>query len=171
MKNLKLIIIIILSLTAINVSAENPPKNGDAPLNSCFGEGIFDGNAWIIFKSDAKSVKSDAIVCLINVCSDEVVRNLYVRQGSECKMESIPKGVYYIKVYYGNKWNATMENFCGTTGKFEENERFSKSDEPNDYIIIQNTSRSYTTGTITLYQVVNGNMSSEEINAQEFFTK
>ena len=72
-------------------------------------------------------------------------------------------------MYYGNDWNPNIRNFCGINGAFESNVSFSKSDKIGDQIKIENTSRSYTTGTITLYAVENGNMTTEIIDEEDFF--
>lgn len=141
-------------------------NNGDSPLNNCFGNGEFQGKAYITFKN---SNETDAIVCLVDYNTDETVRNEYIRAGSDYTMRKIPSGTYFLKVYYGNDWNSEKKNFCDSNGGFNVDESFSKSDRVDDLINIENSSSGYTTGTITLYKVENGNMSSETISEQEFF--
>lgn len=141
-------------------------SNGASPFDACFGKGRFSGNAWILFKN---SNSSDAIVCLVNVNSGKTIRNEYIRAGSHFKMKSIPSGTYYLKVFYGNDWNPTLQNVCGTKGSFESDTHFSKSDDRSDWIEVENSDYSYTTGEITLYTVANGNMSQSPINEQSFF--
>ena len=140
--------------------------NGASPFNACFGKGRFGGNAWLVFKN---SNTSDAIVCLVNVSSGKTVRNEYIRAGSHYKMESIPSGTYYLKVFYGNDWNPTLQNVCGTRGSFETDVHFSKSEGRSDWIEVQNNYDSYSTGEITLYTVANGNMSQSPISEESFF--
>lgn len=144
----------------------NQLKNGASPLNACFGKGIYSQNAWLKFDN---SNKSDAIVCLVRYFDNKTIRNEYIKAGAKFEMSKIPSGTYYIKVYYGNDWNPNKKNFCGINGAFERNVSFSKSDKIGDLIKIENTSTSYTTGTITLYAVENGNMSTENINEEDFF--
>lgn len=144
----------------------NQLPNGTSPLDGCFGSGRYAGEAWITFKNGNAS---DAIVCLVNVSSQKTIRNEYIKAGTNFKMTQIPSGTYYLKVYYGNDWNPTKTNFCGTSGAFDSNEHFSKSDNYSDYISIENSDYSYTTGEITLYTVANGNMTSERMSASEFF--
>jgi len=146
----------------------NQLKNGESPFDDCFGKGIYSQDAWLKFDN---SNKSDAVVCLVRSYDQKIIRNEYIRAGAKFEMSKIPSGTYYIKVYYGNDWNPNKKNFCGTNGAFERNESYSKSDKIGDYIKIENTDRSYTTGTITLYEVENGNMSSENIDEEDFFTK
>lgn len=144
----------------------NKLKNGDSPLDKCFGKGIYSGQAYLIFKN---SNRTDAIVCLVRQYDKKTIRNEYIRAGDDFKMSKIPSGNYYIKVYYGNDWNPNKINFCNINGAFENNVHFSKSDNQGDIISVENSSYSYTTGSITLYTVENGNMSSENINESEFF--
>lgn len=144
----------------------NQLQNGDSPLDKCFGKGIYSGQAYLIFKN---SNRTDAIVCLVRQYDKKTIRNEYIRAGADFKMSRIPSGNYFIKVYYGNDWNPEKLNFCNINGAFEKNVHFSKSDNFGDIIRIENSSYSYTTGSITLYTVENGNMSSENINESEFF--
>jgi len=141
-------------------------SNGASPFDRCFGKGKYSGQAWIKFDN---SNSSDAIVSLVNVYSEKVIRNEYIKAGSTYKMGNVPTGTYYIKVYYGNDWNPTKNNFCDTPGAFDSDEHYSKSDNPKDYIEIVNSSSGYSTWTITLYSVVNGNMSTQPTNESDFF--
>lgn len=144
----------------------NQLSNGASPFDKCFGKGKYGGQAWIKFDN---SNSSDAIVSLVNVYSEKVIRNEYIKAGSTYKMTNVPTGTYYLKVYYGNDWNPTKTNFCGTSGAFDNDEHYSKSDSPKDYMEIVNSSTGYSTWTITLYSVLNGNMSTEPTNAADFF--
>ncbi|MFD0991048.1 J domain-containing protein [Mariniflexile jejuense] len=154
------------SLSSKNKYIGNQLQNGDSPLDKCFGKGIYSGQAYLIFKN---SNATDAIVCLVRQSDKKTIRNEYIRAGADFKMSRIPSGNYFIKVYYGNDWNPQKLNFCNINGAFESNVHFSKSDNIGDMISIENSSYSYTTGSITLYTVANGNMSSENINESEFF--
>lgn len=144
----------------------NQLPNGASPFDRCFGKGKYSGQAWIKFDN---SNSSDAIVSLVNVYSEKVIRNEYIKAGSTYKMSNVPTGTYYLKVYYGNDWNPTKTNFCGTLGAFDSDAHYSKSDNPKDYIEIVNGSSGYSTWTITLYSVLNGNMSTEPTNESDFF--
>jgi len=156
-------------LTPIKTESEykgNQLSNGASPFDRCFGKGKYSGQAWIKFDN---SNSSDAIVNLVNVYSEKVIRNEYIKAGSTYKMSNVPSGTYYLKVYYGNDWNPTKTNFCGTLGAFDSEVHFSKSDNPKDYIEIVNGSSGYSTWTITLYSVLNGNMATEPTNESDFF--
>lgn len=146
----------------------NQLSNGASPLNGCFGKGKFAGQAYITFDN---SNSTDAIVSLVNYNSQKTIRNEYIKAGAEYTMHNIPSGTYYLKVYYGNDWNPTKTNFCGTKGAFESDVHFSKSDNIGDLIEVSNSEYSYTTGRITLYSVPNGNMSTESMSESEFFNQ
>jgi tetratricopeptide (TPR) repeat protein len=150
----------------VNKYKGNQLSDGASPFNACFGKGKFGGEAWLLFRN---SNSSDAIVCLVNVYSGKTVRNEYIQAGSNYKMREIPSGTYYLKVFYGNDWNPTLHNVCGTKGSFETDAHFSKSDNRSDWIEVENSDYSYTTGEITLYTVSNGNMSQAPINEESFF--
>lgn len=144
----------------------NSLNNGASPLNDCFGSGRSEGNAYITFKN---SNSTDAIVCLVDVASNKTVRNEYIQAGSNFTMKHIPSGTYSLKVLYGNDWNPTLDNFCGTKGSFESDVHFSKSDNLDDLIRVENADDHYTTGEITLYTVANGNMQQEGMSESDFF--
>lgn len=144
----------------------NQLQTGASPLDACFGKGIYSDYAWLKFLN---SNASDAIVCLVSANNNKTIRNEYIRAGETFEMSKIPSGTYYIKVYYGNDWNPNKKNFCGINGAFERNVSFSKSDKIGDRLRIENTSTSYTTGTITLYAVEDGNMTTEDIDEKDFF--
>jgi hypothetical protein len=141
-------------------------NNGDSPLDNCFGQGVYYGNAYITFRN---SNNSDAIVCLVSLQTGKTIRNEYIRAGTDFNMSSIPAGTYYLKVFYGNDWNPKIKNPCGTLGSFEQDAHFSKSDRPSDYIQVRNDEGGYTTGEITLYTVAGGNMDQQRISEGEFF--
>ena len=145
----------------------NQLKNGASPLDNCFGKGRYSGPAWIVFRNGNSD--TDAIVCLARMKDDKIIRNEYIKAGSDFKMSSIPAGSYYLKVFYGRDWNPKRRNACGTRGVFDTDEHFSVSRDPSDLIDVSVSSRSYTTGEITLYTVAGGNMAQQSVSEGEFF--
>lgn len=143
---------------------KNHLRNGASPYSNCFGKGQYGGRAHVTFDN---SNESDAIVCLVNTFTGRVVRNSYIREGMKYTVKNIPSGTYALKVYYGSDWNPNMKNFCGGFGGFENNVSYMRSDDP---IEIHNTDISYTTGSITLYPVTNGNMSTQSVTEDDFFS-
>ena len=152
--------------TVISPYKGNQLANGKSPLDACFGKGKYAGKSWIEFKND---FNSDAIVCLVSLTTGRVIRNEYIRAGNDFKMSKLPTGTYFLKIYKGNDWNPTKINICGTKGEFDTDADFSTSDKPEDHIRITNSRNGYTTGSITLYGVSNGNMSTAPITEESFF--
>jgi hypothetical protein len=145
----------------------NQLKTGASPLDDCFGKGKYrETNSWLLFKN---SNQSDAIVCLVDTRTGSTIRNEYIQAGKNFKMTKLPNGTFYLKVFYGNDWNPSLVNGCGTKGAFETNAHFSVSDSPSDYITVEDNGYSYSTGEITLYTVQNGNMQQRNISESNFF--
>jgi len=143
----------------------NQLKDGASPLNSCFGKGIYSGNATLTIDNGGNS---DAIVCLYSVDEGRTIRNEYVRKNSSFTMSNIAQGSYKIRVFYGNDWNPNILNSCGTTGNFESDVHFSEFDGTEYF---EDSDRGYTNASITLYTIVGGNASSSSIDQSTFFNK
>jgi hypothetical protein len=141
----------------------NHLSNGSSPLDACFGRGVYSGNATLTIKNGSSS---DAIVCLYSVSSRRTIRNEYVRKNTNFRMDNIAQGYYKIRVFYGNDWNPTLENSCGTKGNFETDVSFSEFDGQQYF---EDSYDSYTVATITLYTVAGGNASTSRISQSEFF--
>jgi len=143
----------------------NQLKNGSSPFDACFGKGIYSGNATLTIKNGSSS---DAIVCLYSISRGRTIRNEYIRKNSSFTMGNIVRGNYKIRVLYGNDWNPTLENFCGTKGNFESDVSFSEFDGTKYF---EDTYDGYTVATLTLYAVVGGNASTSRISQSDFFSK
>lgn len=141
----------------------NQLKDGASPLDGCFGKGIYSGNATLTIDNGGSS---DAIVCLYSIADGRTIRNEYVRKNSSFTMSNISQGSYKIRVFYGNDWNPTLTNSCGTKGNFESDVHFSEFDGTEYF---EDSDRGYTTATITLYTVAGGNASSSSIDQSTFF--
>ncbi|MBA3704406.1 MAG: J domain-containing protein [Bacteroidetes bacterium] len=80
-------------------------NNFDSPYTCFFGEEISDSenkNSITIHNSD----QTEAVVCLVeNQKPNKSIRNQYMNAGSTFKMNNIPDGDYFLKVYYGNQWD------------------------------------------------------------------
>ena len=143
----------------------NQLKNGASPLDKCFGKGKYGGPCWVKFDNSANA--TDAIMCLVSTKTGRTVRNEYIRGGTVFKMTHVPRGSYYIKGFYGTDWNPTRRSACGTKGYFDSNQSFTAS--PNDAFEMISDARGFSTNTITLYGVANGNMSQQPLSAEQFF--
>ena len=151
----------------------NHLETGESPYDNYFGVGLYD-------KKFHNSVnikngqKSDVIVCLTQYFKPfRVIRNEYIRAGESFEMKNIPDGKYYIKSFYGTAWNPDTVVFGSIKGFFDNNSGFSKSDKLSDLIELEQNNIGnqieYSTVTITLYPVQNGNMETVPIKAESFF--
>ena len=148
-------------------------NNGTSPYNSYFGAGLYDDNSYneVTFSN---SNSSDVIVCLENIYSGATIRNEYIRKGSSYTMTKVPNGTYVVKVFYGNNWNPNKLLAGGKIkGGFDEDISFSISDDPSDYLTMNqhktSEGTSYSVWSVTLYSVINGNMDQRPINVDTFF--
>ncbi len=143
----------------------NQLQNGASPLNNCFNTIEYGGSATLTIKNGSSS---DAIICLYNVGKGRTVINEYVRKNTNHTINHIKQGNYKIRVLYGNDWNPTITNSCGTNGNFESDVSFSEFDGTD---FIRDDDTGYSTITITLYTVSNGNATTTRIASNTFFGK
>lgn len=93
--------------------------------------------------------------------------------GEDYTMSEIPEGLYDLKVYHGTGWNAYKNNGNNMPkGGFDHDESYSHS-ESSDFFNVEFTRTydgiSYSTYSVTLHKVRNGNMSTESISKDSFF--
>jgi len=148
----------------------NQLQNGASPYNNFFGKGIYDKNSHCRLMIKNKP-DYDAIACLTDINSGRTIRNEYIKAGSSFLMTKIPTGEYYIKAFSGKNWNPTKELLSGKIkGGFDAAMSFSKFDRTvkmeqySSYDGIE-----YTSAEITLYTVIAGNVTNEQISADDFF--
>jgi len=147
----------------------NKLTNGSSPYNSYFGKGIYNQNHqnWITFKN---GYNTDAIVCLVNYYTGKTIRNEYIQAGTGFQMTNIPNGVYYMKVFSGKDWNPIKRiNNGKIIGGFDTDISFYESKNISDLLKLNDDGYRYSTGEITLYQVSNGNMQTQNISEDTFF--
>ena len=91
-------------------------RDFDSPYSGFFGEEIaneYSKNNINIHNSD----ESEVIVCLVeNKKTKRTIRNQYMNMGSSFKMNNIPDGEYFLKVYYGTNWD-TIRTFLNNKVK------------------------------------------------------
>lgn len=139
-------------------------SNGSTPLDNCFGSGVFEGHARVIFQNQAQS---DAIYCLVNKDTKKTIRNEYIQAGTTHTMYSIPAGIYYLKIYYGKDWNRNKSNNCDLLGSFNFDEEYFKLER--DFIFKKVSKSNYGYGFFGFGHVTNGLDGWESIDATEFY--
>ena len=144
----------------------------DSPYTTYFGKEQSDDaskNYIIVNNSNG----AEAVVCLVNAdVSGNTIRNYYVTAATTFKMNNIPDGNYFLKVYYGNKWSAQKMMLNGKiSGGFEEEIGFVKLNTGKNNFKIeqkkQGTSTSFSSFEITLNAFDTNGV--EKITAEEFF--
>ena len=109
---------------------------------------------------------SDAVVLLVNAYSKKKIRNEYVRKGANFEMTGVPNGTYYLEWFSGNDWSPNFKVGSNYKGGFRSDSSFTKTKDRKDWMEVGYT---YESWTITLYNVPNGDVESQKINANDFF--
>lgn len=149
-------------------------NNFDSPYTAFFGEEISDSeskNNISIYNSDY----SEAVVCLVeNNPPHRTIRNQYMNSGTMFKMNAIPNGEYFLKIYYGIDWDPE-KIFLNRSAKggFKKENGFVELNTGNDILKMKQektgTSDSYSSFEIRINPEDNGKV--KRISAEEFFMK
>ena len=85
-----------------------------SPYTYFFGKEIADENSQNnIFIHNSEM--SEAIVCLVETGKEKkTIRNQYINAGRSFKMNNIPDGNYFLKIYYGTNWDTTKTSINNT---------------------------------------------------------
>lgn len=146
-------------------------STGDIPYASVYGKGRFDNNSLSELVITNYS-SSEAVVLLVNML-DVVVRNVYIKNGSNYTMKRIPEGYYIVKVMYGNSWNGQKDNGAGNPkGGFMKNVSYSETSYKDRFDFrfdYSGDNISYPTYSMTLHKVTNGNLNTKNISKGDFF--
>ncbi len=144
----------------------------DSPYSNFFGEGIVNEeikNNIIIHNSN----ESEAIICLVeNKKPRKTIRNRYLNIGMSLKMENIPNGEYFLKVYYGTNWD-TAKTFInnGAKGGFKNEISFVELNTDNN-ILKMNQKESPSNTSFSSYEIgisPNQKKNIKIITAEQFF--
>lgn len=111
------------SLNVVNQRPTNQDESAkpmisdfDSPYSDFFGEEVaeeYSKNNISIRNSN----ESEVVVCLVeNKKAKRTIRNQYMNTGSTFKMNDIPDGEYFLKVYYGSNWD-TAKTFLNNKVK------------------------------------------------------
>jgi hypothetical protein len=87
-----------------------------SPYSDFFGQEVADEGS----KNNItihNSQESEAVICLVeNKKSEKTIRNQYINIGSSFKMNNIPNGDYFLKIFYGSDWD-TIKTFLNNKVK------------------------------------------------------
>ncbi len=148
-------------------------NNFDSPYSRYFGQEVYSDGS----KNNIKIINSDyseVVVCLVeNKKPFKIIRNQYMNVGASFKMNEIPNGDYFLKIFYGNNWDTTI-TFLNQKikGGFKEQVAFVKLEDGEKPFIMkhgENTSSS----SFSSYEVIlNPNFDDKKIkkiSAEDFF--
>jgi len=76
----------------------------NSPYSSFFGKEINDLQSKNFFSIHNGSI-CEAVVCIVDAENNQTIRNQYMNKQCTFKLEHIPYGNYYLKVYYGTNWD------------------------------------------------------------------
>lgn len=143
------------------------PVNGYSPYDRYFGKGIYNNSADnTIYVKTPKN--RDIVFLLVDVYSKKIIRNEFIRAGTTFDLTGIPYGTYSFKYFSGNNWS---DNYPVNNGKimggFTKNSSFSKSDKWSDNMTFERGY--YGSFTLTLTEVVGGNLETESTTEDDFF--
>lgn len=76
----------------------------NSPYTSFFGKEVNDTESKNTISIHNGSI-CEAVVCLVNSSNNTTIRNQYMNKQCTFKLEYIPEGNYYFKIYYGSNWD------------------------------------------------------------------
>ncbi|MCW3072067.1 MAG: heat shock protein DnaJ domain protein [Bacteroidetes bacterium] len=153
-------------------SKEEPISNFDSPYTTYFGAEMYDTDSKNSINI-SNSGNSEAVVCLVDSkAPHRTFRNQYIPLGGTFKMNNIPDGSYFLKIYFGNEWDP-MKSFHDITikGGFKHHLGFFMLNEGKESLVMRQqhvgTSTSYSSFEIGINPYEKGDL--KPITEEEFF--
>ncbi len=113
-------------------------NNYDSPYSVFFGEEVYDVESKNSI-SFLNGSKSEAVVFLVEKNTpNKTIRNVYMNSETQIKMNQIPDGEYFLKIYFGKDWNAgkTFSNEK-IKGGFESENVFLQLNDGADALVMK----------------------------------
>lgn len=109
------------SILQFDPTKEKKSPSSLTPYEKWFGEGEVDKksfNKMVVINSD----QTEAVIVLVRVPEEKIVRHLYLERGGIRAMERIPDGLYYTRILFGNDWDRDSSLVPGALkGFYKEN--------------------------------------------------
>lgn len=156
-----------------NQVSEPMINNFDSPYTKYFGPEVYlEGSKNNIQISNSNY--SEAVVCLVeNKKPYKTIRNQYINVGGTFKMNEIPNGDYFIKVFYGNNWDTAITFLQNKfRGGFKEQIAFIKILNGNNAFKMNHDSRGLSSSFSSYELLLNPNNAEEKkhkITVEDFF--
>ncbi len=149
------------------------PHSGFSPYKAYFGQYSSEKNAKNKLHITNED-RNDAVVCLVEKRTNQVVQHAYIRSTAKYTFDEIPNGDYYLKAYYGKKWSEDKAISRGLKGGFEQNEIYEIYDSQHEVFEMTQYTENFKVH-YTQYQVQLGdktdNYKSSKIRPTTFFKK
>lgn len=162
-----------LPTTEIKKTEQPAIREFESPYSGFFGEEISDNQSKNCINIKT-SYECESVVCLVqNQQPFKTIRNQYMNRGSEFKMNEIPDGEYYLKVYFGTDWDTTklFLNNRSIRGGFKNEIGFVELNTGNDVFKMKQeqagTGRSFSSYEIAISHAKNDKVKT--ITAKDFF--
>jgi hypothetical protein len=133
-----------VALSALDPQEQTPPPpsitNADSPYDLVFGESVYDTlSRNLLYLHNYGSCP--AIVCIVeNKAPFRTIRNEYIDKEVKFRLDGIPDGEYFIKVYFGNNWSPRGKLPGGTmAGRFLDEKGFRLYDSSNMLLSMKQT--------------------------------
>ncbi len=144
----------------------------DSPYSIFFGEEVYDTeskNNIVLHNSD----ESEVIVCLVQGASpNKTIRNQYLQWGATFKLNNIPDGNYFLKIYFGTKWDTKKSFFNNKIkGGFSKEMGFVKLNSGKEILKFKQEKVGNTVSFDTFDVTLNPSQvnQTQKISAEEFF--
>lgn len=146
------------------------PKTGSKPYDNYFRNIKVDLNDLNCLRA-INDLDEDVLISIVQSKIDKTIRCVYVRAKDNFLISRIPNGKYYIKIYYGKKWDKDKPMNNGVLkGGFENVSGFIKFPSPMSMSQIKKGDNiEYYSGEWKLYEMINSKGNSTQINEKDFF--
>lgn len=138
--------------TIVSNSVVSQLETGDSPYQAVFGKGKKDYSAQSFMRIRNDS-GMDAVICLKQRGTNEVVRNKYLKNGETITITNVPSGDFELMTFYGIGWNENISfSYDGKTfqGGFLENFFLVEGDGGRQYWEMYDVGGSFTSYRIEL---------------------
>jgi|GEM_PF-553507 len=151
---------------------EEPISAFESPYSTYFGEERYDTDSKNSI-SISNSGNSEAVVCLVDSkAPHRTLRNQYIPLGGTFKMNNIPDGSYFLRIYFGNGWDARKTfHELSIKGGFKKELGFFTMNNGKESLVMQQqhvgTSTSYSSFEISINPYEEEDL--KPITEEEFF--
>jgi curved DNA-binding protein CbpA len=150
----------------------SPISNFDSPYSSYFGQEISSLQSKNSLTINTTR-NAEAVVCLVdNNQPNKTIRNQYMSPGTTFKMNNIPDGSYFLKIYFGNNWDANKKLDNGKIkGGFKDELGFVVLNEGKESFIMKQQNVGNSTS-FSSYEIIIDPFRKDEIRKiteEEFF--